>query len=1041
MRVVPLLLICLFSIPAHADFPELFNSEPESDKTLMPAEDAAKAFGVPEGFRVSVFACEPDVQNPIAMAWDARGRLWIAENYTYAESKQRFQLDLRDRVVIFDNTTGDHFQTRTVFTDNVQMLTGIEIGHDGVWLMCPPKLIFIPDRDRDDVPDGPGEVVLDGFEVSQANYHNFANGLKFGPDGWLYGRCGGSCPGRIGLPGTPDQRRLVLEGGIWRYHPADKAVEVLTTGTTNPWGHDWNDVGEMFYVNTVNGHLWHMIPGAHFMRPFTLDPNQRVYELIDFHADHWHFDTGAGWTRSREGAANEYGGGHSHIGAMIYQGGNWPEQYRGHLFTLNQHGRRANQEILNRADPPPKNGDAGADVYGSGYVAKHGKDILLAADPWFRGIDLSSGPDGSVFVLDWSDTGECHEHTGVHRTSGRIFKIKYQGGNHSERDAIDYRTLSADQLADAHGASFQDSWTRRQIRLALTMHAREGADLDSANAKLKIDLQDPMTLQQQVQTLLTLHLTGGINRHDLRQRLTDDNEYVRAWAIRLLTETWPIDDALGPAWRSQADAKRIDAEARELLPIFKKLASEVKSTAFVRLALASTLQRLPVPLRAELAQQLVTHASDANDHNLPKMIWYGLIPTVQFHAEQLVHVAEACKLPDTLKYIARCLAEEIEKQPRPLNQLIDAVADSKDLAFQVTVLSGISGGLKGWQKAPKPESWDRVAKLDSPELKQLVLDLSVVFGDGRALNDVKQIALGRTDAEPSVRLSALETLIQAEPEDLREICEQLLKDQHMNVVAARGLSKFDDPSIGKAIVDRYRSFRAPYRPQVMSILSSRASFAAAMLNGIREGKIDRGDLSAYQVRQIHNMGDEALSKMIGEVWGEVRESPEEKRQAISNWKESLTPQVLANSNKSAGRQLFTKHCQNCHRLYGEGGKVGPDLTGSGRSNLDYLLSNVIDPSAVVDKDYRMSILLTDDDRIISGLVTSETDKVISIQTATEALTIEKESVLERKITENSSMPDGVLDTLSADQVRFLIGYLSHPTQVSLVSSNAPNSYR
>ncbi len=341
MRFFPLVLACFLATASHADFPEIFNTEPESDKTLMSAEEAAKAFQVPPGFRVGAFAAEPDVQNPIAMAWDANGRLWIAENYTYAERTQRFQLDLRDRVVIFDNTTGDRFTTRTVFTDNVQMLTGIEVGHDGVWLMCPPKLIFIPDRNRDDVPDGAGEVVLDGFEVAQANYHNFANGLRFGPDGWLYGRCGGSCPGKIGLPGTPQERRLALEGGIWRYHPIRKTVEVLTTGTTNPWGHDWNDLGELFFVNTVNGHLWQMIPGAHFTRPFTLDPNQRTYRLIDFHADHWHFDTGESWTKSRDGAANEFGGGHSHIGAMIYQGSNWPKEYRGNLFTLNQHGRRA----------------------------------------------------------------------------------------------------------------------------------------------------------------------------------------------------------------------------------------------------------------------------------------------------------------------------------------------------------------------------------------------------------------------------------------------------------------------------------------------------------------------------------------------------------------------------------------------------------------------------------------------------------------------------------------------------------------------------
>ncbi len=190
--------LLVISVAKADDFPEPINTEPlPEDNWLSPAA-AAAGFELPEGFRAVPFASEPDVQNPIAMAWDGRGRLWIAENYTYAERKQKFQLDLRDRVVILDNTRGDRFSKRTVFTDDVQMLTGIEVGHGGTWLMCPPKLIFMPDRDGDDVPDNAGEVILDGFTVAKQNYHNFANGLRFGPDGWLYGRCGGSCPGRIG---------------------------------------------------------------------------------------------------------------------------------------------------------------------------------------------------------------------------------------------------------------------------------------------------------------------------------------------------------------------------------------------------------------------------------------------------------------------------------------------------------------------------------------------------------------------------------------------------------------------------------------------------------------------------------------------------------------------------------------------------------------------------------------------------------------------------------------------------------------------------
>src|SRR4051794_6206365 len=174
-----LLLVLIFSALAlcASEFPAPYNSEPDKSKP-MPAAEAAAKMRLPPGFKATVFAAEPDVRQPIAMAWDSRGRLWVAENYTYAEGGKRFDLNLRDRILIFEDKDGDgHFDSRKVFTDELQMLTSIEIGLGGVWVMCPPHLLFIPDRNRDDVPDGPAEVMLDGLSGSPDMYHTFANGL------------------------------------------------------------------------------------------------------------------------------------------------------------------------------------------------------------------------------------------------------------------------------------------------------------------------------------------------------------------------------------------------------------------------------------------------------------------------------------------------------------------------------------------------------------------------------------------------------------------------------------------------------------------------------------------------------------------------------------------------------------------------------------------------------------------------------------------------------------------------------------------------
>ncbi len=1004
--------------PVDAEFPQPFNTEQNVQSQPLAAELAAEQCELPAGFTATVFAAEPDVQNPIALTWDSRGRLWVAENYTYAERPQRFALDLQDRVLVFSDTNGDgRSDNERVFLDSAQCLTSIEVGHGGVWLMCPPQLLFVPDRDRDDQPDGPAEVVLDGFTVALENYHNFANGLRWGPDGWLYGRVGGSCPGKIGRPSAPDEQRHVLAGGLWRYHPQRKVVEVLNAGTTNPWGHDWNAMGEAFFVNTVNGHLWHLIPGSHLDRPFMLDPNPYVYQLLEQHADHWHFDTGQSWQASRDGAANQYGGGHAHSGTAIYLGDNWPDEYRDRLLTLNLHGRRINQELLERE--------------GSGYVGRHGRDFYLSADPWFRGLDLSCGPDGAVYVLDWSDTGECHESTGVHRTSGRVYRIHY--GDNPRKRYEDLRSLTDSQLAALH--QVRNEWLVRQARLILAERAMAHQDVSSAQRMLRDLLLTSSSdhVVEQVRSLLTLYGIGAVDGTLLRSLMDHPNEHVRAWAIRLLTDGWPLDGVVGPEYRSDEVQAQVEQESREWVDDLIRLGRQDPS-GLVRLTLASTLQRLPVARRPALATALVLHEEDSGDHNLPLMVWYGLIPVARSHPQSLVDVAMACRWGVTRQLIARRLAESIEQVPLAINRLLELASDVTDLRLQMDVLAGMQAGLRGWRQAPVPEAWERfrlaVAHAHSSAADELLRELSVVFGDGRALEEIQAIALD-PDATTASREVALQTLINNHPDNLRSLCERLLPEAHLNVIAAQGLAGFDDPAVGDLLIKQYSRFRATDRPQLISILVSRRTFAVQLLDAIAAQKIPRTDVSAFQIRQIQSQGNDELSAKIIEVWGAVRESDEAKLGQMAAWKAKLQPVDATREDLARGRQLFVRTCSTCHRLYGQGEMIGPDLTGSGRHDLDYLLQNIIDPSAVVASNYRMQVVMTDDGRVYNGIVAAQTERTITLRTQTESVTLERNAIEEIVQTELSPMPDGLLDNLDPQQVRQLIAYLRYPNQVPL----------
>lgn len=1002
-----------------ADFPVPYNSDPDGQKgPLQSPAEAAAGFKMPAGFKVQVFAAEPDVQNPIAMAWDPRGRLWIAENYTYAERAKKFDLSLRDRIVILEDKDGDgKHDGRKVFTDDVQMVTSVEVGRGGVWLMAPPQVLFIPDADGDDVPDGPAQAVLDGFTVPAENYHNFANGLRWGPDGWLYGRCGASSPGRVGVPGTPGDERIPLGGGIWRFHPERKAFEVLAHGTTNPWGHDWNEYGELFFINTVNGHLWHAFPGAHFRRPHTQDPNPRVYQPIEMHADHWHWDTGKDWSDSRSatGEHDRLGGGHAHSGCTIYQGDNWPQEYRGNLFTLNFHGRRMNREKLVR--------------HGSGYEAKHEPDLFQASDPWFRGMELSYGPDGGVFVLDWSDTGECHENTGVHRQSGRIYKITY--GDKKPTPSQDLTKLDDAALVKLH--AHDNEWYARQARAVLIDRQSAGKQVDGAKKGLLAILSFDKNIVHQIRALETLYALGAVDPTLWKTMMDHENEYLQAWGIRLASDHWPLDTIM-----SSRPPKAVEADDTQIAAI-TTLYARFAESAHVRLTLASLLQRMPVEKRAELAAALSGRSDDAGDHNLPLMIWYGLIPAAEKHPESLVKILGTSKMPLVRKFIARRLAEDLEKAPQHVNAIVElAAAGSPEL--QVDVLNGLTEGLAGWRKAPQPKAWpalqEKMTKSDQPEIQKRVRELSVLFGDGRALDEVKKIALDGK-AEMNTRRAALETLIASRPDDLRAICESLLNVRFLNTTAVRGLAGFDDPALAAKLVKSYKSFHPTERPSVIETLVSRPSFAKALVEEMAQGRIARADVSPFQARQIRGFNDAELNEKLTAVWGELRDSAADKQQAITALKARLTGEVLAKGDKSAGRVVFNTACGACHRLYGHGGAIGPDLTGAGRHNIDYLLENILDPSAVVTADFRMSVVALNDGRVLNGIVAEKTDKTLTLQTAKERIAVARGEIDALEPSKLSLMPDGLLQPLTENQVRDLFAYLMHQGQAPLPAGVVP----
>lgn len=965
---------------------------------LSSPQEALDAIRVPEGFHVQLFAAEPEVRQPIAMTTDARGRLWIAENYTYAERPIVVDTRHHDRIVILEDRDSDGTSdSRTVFWDEGRQLTSIEVGFGGVWAMCPPELLFIPDRDQDDHPDSEPIVMLDGFDVGDANHHNFANGLKWGPDGWLYGRNGISNVGHVAKPGTPPEFRAEVPPGIWRFHPVTRSLEVVCTGTTNPWGHDWDDYGELFFINTVIGHLWHGVPGAHFKRMFGANSNPYVYELIDQTADHVHWDTAEAWNEAKQGLSqttDAAGGGHAHVGMMIYLADNWPAEYRGKLFTLNMHGRRINCDRLER--------------HGASYVGRHDADLLFSDDQWFRGTELLYGPDGSVIVADWSDVGECHENDGVHRSSGRLYRVSY--GESATRPPEDLSALSSQELVALQLA--QNDWYVRQARRLLHERATRGKDMADVHQALRALFADQSDATRKLRALWALYVTGGTTRAWLLDQLDAQNEHVRVWAIRLLLDQSPAtpDVLRAFAHRAQTD-----------------------SSGLVLLYLTSALQRIPGAERWELARALAIREDVSEDRVLPLLLWYGIESAVPEFPEQAAQLAIATRMGRVREFIARRLTQELERNPSAAATLVKHVQSLEDPSRRSEILGGMNDALRGWRSAEAPDGWgalqERWQRSSSDEVRRLLREVASVFGDGRALDELKQIVVSN-DHDIASRRAAIRSLVSARAEGLQPVLRKLLTDRDLGADAVRGLAAAGDAVTHRELLDHYLQLSPPARVEVIAALAARPESALALLQAVQSGRIDREQVAVFQIRQMQTYDNAELQQCIKELWPELRPIAADKQARIAELRAQLDG-TLGQANRSHGRAVWEKTCAKCHLLFGQGGKIGPDLTGAQRANLDYVLENVVDPSATLAANFRMTTIVLVDGRVVNGLVLTRTEQTWEVQTPTDKIVLAVAEIDEARESNVSLMPEGQLDVLKPDEIRDLIAYVMSPAQVPL----------
>jgi len=978
---------------------------------------AAQAMTVPEGFKVTLFAGEPDVVQPIAFAIDDRGRLWVAEAYSYPHRVAPEKA--RDRILIFEDKDNDgHFDTRKVFADKLNLVSGLELGFGGVYVGAAPEFLFIPDKDGDDTPDGPPQVLLDGWGLNDT--HETLNSFAWGPDGWLYGCHGVFTHSKVGKPGTPEAERTPINAGIWRYHPTKHTFEVFAHGTSNPWGIDWDERGQMFITACVIPHLYQMIPGGRYERQAGPHFNPYTYDDIKTIADHRHYAGDKG-PHAGSGTSDAAGGGHAHSGAMIYLGGSWPERYRGSLFMNNIHGARLNRDTLKPA--------------GSGFIGSHAPDFLLANDRWSQIVALKYGPDGSVFMIDWYDKNQCHrnENEAHDRTNGRIFKVSYDRSSASTPAKL--TTLSDWELATRplKDLSFSpNQWYARHARRLLQERGGNDGIRDELRKQAfasKISVPTfpggslgsggrvPTTLYDvpeipRLRALWTLHAVGGVGEAEMAQGLANEGPVIRGWTVRLAAEDKTPSSAT--------------------LATFAKMA-ESDPSPVVRLELAAALQRLPLERRWDILAPLTRAGGDAKDHNIPLMLWYAAEPLAEADTARALRLALASPIPPLPAFMVRRVAAI--GTPEAFAALVEeGIRKAPNPSVRLLVLRGMNEALKGRRQVAMPPTWPDVSAAlvrdADPEVRAQATALAVTFGDPKALAALR-VVLADAQAGRAQRLDALESLLKARAAGLAPTLRHLLADADLRAAALRGLAAFDDPETPGAILPLYGSLPPAERRDALNTLAARPEFARRLLAAVAAKSIPSADLSADLVRQMRNLKSPEVDEQIGKLWGAVRETSADRAKEIARMKALLTSRPANPPDARLGRAVFAKTCAQCHTLFGEGGKVGPELTGSNRADLDYLLANVLDPSALIGKDYVAHVIATADGRTLTGIIRAEDKDAITLVTANETLVLPKSEVEGRKPSDQSMMPEGIWQPLAEHEIRSLVAYLASPAQVPL----------
>jgi putative membrane-bound dehydrogenase-like protein len=979
-------------------------------RPLSPAE-ALATMKVTDGLEIDQVLSEPLVGQPLSVSFDERGRMWVVQYLQYPDpagltvvSRDKFwrvvydkvpspppnHFKGRDKITIHEDTDGDgKFDKHTTFVDGLNIATAAARGRGGVWVMNPPYLLFYPDRNNDDVPDGHPEVVLEGFGLEDT--HSVASGLCWGPDGWLYASQGSTVSGNIIRPGLDKQPVHSMGQLIWRYHPESRRYEIFAEGGGNAFGVEIDAKGRVYSGhNGGDTRGFHYVQGGYFQKGFNKHgPLSNPYTFGYFSWMKHHnvprfthtfviYDCGqpAGGDGARA-SETQLPRSVPHATCVL------PEPYRGKLYGV--------APLLSHVVESEMAPD------GSSFQTKDVGHPVTTADTYFRPVDIKVGPDGALYVCDFYEERIAHlvHHDGqIDPSTGRIYRVRAAGA--APIPPFDLSKLSTRELVQV--LRHENKWFR-QTALRLIGDRKDKSVVPEL--KRLIAQSDG---QYALECLWALNLCGGFDESVAAQTIHHADPYVRLWTVRLL-----------------CDARSVSTKVANLLAemAVNELSVEARSQ------LACSAKRLPADQCLPIVRNLLSHSEDASDVHLPLLLWWAIESKCESDRDAVVKLFD-----DSAVWNLPLVQSNIEER---LMRRFAAAGSQADLAVCARLLQLAPGEghtkqlMAGFEKAYAGRALaglpDELAEaLAKYSGKSIVLGLRQGREDAvvEAIQVLENDKADKTEQSQYIQIFGELNYPACVPVLLKIVVQG--SDDSLRGAALTSLQEYDDAKTVASVLDAYAKFNDDLKGIALTLFSSRTSSTLQFLEAIDSGRIDPNGVPLEVVQKLQLHRDGRVASLISKYWGQLRPATTEELQK----EVGRLAAIIRGSAGSpwAGKKIFMNQCGKCHKLFDQGGQIGPDLTSYKRDDIDILLLHIVNPSAEIREGYENYVVATNDGRTLSGFLVDQTNRLVILRGQDgQTVTIPRDNIDDMQVTKTSIMPEGQLRQYNEQQIRDLFAYL------------------